>query len=244
MVRRRLIASALCAIATRPPSWGRMGSTLILIVGLPASGKSRRVEELSEQLESDGRAPASFPDWSGWKRDTDREELYEILRAGEPCVVESAGFCIPPYLTEFLAEIKRRFDGLDFKIECFDNNPLQCIRLSLQDSQKKYGGNGALARISQILRDCPRYRPDMPGARILPIHPCEVRVSYQPGRDPAYDDLLERINAALHRDGRRLEAGAFKAMPVEMQDVLIEEVRHIVDRSGLRPCHARGISEQ
>lgn len=206
---------------------------LTVIVGVSASGKSRRVEQLAAER---GLGPGQCKgDWDGWHERRLRDALYQELAQGVPFVVEAAGFVYPGTLEGFLGELDDRLPGIDVEVEFFDNHPLYSMSLALADADKPYGGNGRLARVAEIGRLCRVYRPNPALGVIHAIHPLTDLCLYEPGRNAAYDDVLARIAAIPTETGRplgQMGGGNWKAMPNEKHDELIPQVADLV-RQGL-----------
>lgn len=198
---------------------------LILVIGLPASGKTTRARELEKKLSLE-----RLSDCHAWhpKRSDERHELYSALRSGHSFVIDSSGFCESRYLDDFLRELNAHVPGVRCEIEYFDNHPLQCMCLAIQDQKKPYGGNGALARVSQIIRDCPAYQPDESKGAIQPVLPCRSLTRYQAGVNAEYDAALREIESVISPDGPRLEGAKFIEKPRTEQDVMNQTIRRIL----------------
>jgi hypothetical protein len=204
--------------------------SLLMITGLPASGKSRLVKTRREQFLNGGCAPFVREDWPGWHQahQSSREELVEQLLSGTPAIIDSSGFCYTEALEAVRREVRDRTSGVTWTIEYFDNNPLACIRLALADMRKRFHGNGALARVAQIVRDAPVYKPDPSLGVIHPVSP-EVRlVGYDPEVCSATRELLDQIEDVLSTSEGLMGGADFHAMPESEHCHLIASVTGLI----------------
>jgi hypothetical protein len=204
---------------------------LHLVIGLSASGKSTLLKETVDRFKLRTLNHVEKQDWGGWCDQPPgpglRDKLFGFLRAGGYAAVDCAGFCSRAALNHFFAELGTKVPGTECRLTFFDNNPLRCIGLALADPAKRYRADGALARVSQILRDCPTYVPDATLGEIRPILPARSPILYQPGTDEVYDRALREVAAVLTLGGRRLQGRDFDTarLAVDKQDQMIESVR-------------------
>jgi len=202
---------------------------LLLIVGLSASGKGRRIRAAFEEWSQSYPQIGLCEDWPGWNHGPTKQTLFTHLSTGLPAIIDCAGFCLPGMLASFLTELRRELPSATCRVEYFDNNPLCSMRLALHDQTRRYGGAGCLARVAQIARDCGKYVIDPQSANVHPVHPCSALVLYTPQRDAWYDEQLLKIQSLLSCDGRALTADDFHVMTTPVQDALIAIVEPAID---------------
>ena len=102
--------------------------SLILLGGLPGSGKSCHLRDLKEQgwkVFDDFQAKASHDsDQFGHSRRF--EELISDLKARQMCVVADIRVVHAPYRASATAALRRRLGAVQLEIQLFENNPEQC----------------------------------------------------------------------------------------------------------------------
>jgi RNase adaptor protein for sRNA GlmZ degradation len=138
---------------------------LILLGGLPGSGKSFRLRELEA---------------GGWKvfddfqacvyRDSDQfehsrrfDDLIHDLKEGHDCVVADIRVIHEPYRASARSALARNLGSMKLAIELFENDPQQCIQNVQRDPERD-----PINRVREIHHwtnhySCPR------GARVLAV---------------------------------------------------------------------------
>lgn len=199
---------------------------LRLVIGLPASGKSRFVRSVEPEYQY------VREDWGGWNNQEKGKELVQILQKGRDCLIESSRFTNRKYLDETVALT----DGFASPISLtfFQNDPLQAIRLALLDrGRSKQSSAGSLARISDIVEFSRLYCPE-PHRRakhweVRNVHGSILEHPYVPEEDAVTTEILKRIEAVLTDSEKRLrgtdfEPGRMKASDYRRREKEILEI--------------------
>lgn len=202
---------------------------LLLIVGLSASGKRKRLAAALQEWLHAYPQVGHCQDWAGWNNKSAKDELFAHLAAGGAAIIDCAGFCLPNTLDPFLAELKQNLSSVTVRVEYFDNNPLCSMRLALHDPTRPYGDSGCLARVAQIARDCGTYAIDPNSTNVHLVYPSQGLVRYTPRQEPWYDEQLAKIRSLLSSNGHPLTGDHFRVMPIEAQDALIASVGPVVE---------------
>ena len=181
---------------------------LRLVIGLPASGKSRYV----------GSVKAGYQyvrsDWGGWNNQGKREELVQSLQADRDCLIESARFTNRKYLDQTIDHTHSFASPISLTF--FQNDPLQCIRLALLDRDRsKQNSAGSLARISEIIQFSRLYRPQshpkVEDWEVFNVHGSKLATPYVPEEDSETTNLLRRIEEVISIGEKRLRGTDFES---------------------------------
>jgi len=139
--------------------------SLILLGGLPGSGKSCHLRDLKEQgwkVFDDFQAKASN-DSDQFEHSRRFEELIFDLEAGQMCVVADIRVVHAPYRASATAALSRRLGAVQLEIQLFENDPGRCADNVLLDSCRD-----PAARLREI-RHWTNHYSKPPGARVLPV---------------------------------------------------------------------------
>lgn len=141
---------------------------LILVAGLPGSGKSRWIKSQEDgdlQTFDDFHADA-VNNSSDPTAARDFERLLASLRKGCTCMVIDIAFCDPARRARLVDAVRRRVPEVEVSLRCFENDPEAC-RANLRSN--------CAARSAKIDEFSPVY--DIPPeAEVLPV--------WRPSPDP------------------------------------------------------------
>ena len=123
-------------------------ATLVVLVGLPGSGKSHTLPELSRQYGTD-RVFDSYQknavgDCAHFPFSRHYAEVLERLRGGKNVVIADVRFCTRVYRQQAEKCIVVHAPGTTIEWICFDNTPEQCKR------NVKHSGRGVESRTNRI----------------------------------------------------------------------------------------------
>lgn len=107
-------------------------SKLIVVIGLPGSGKSCYLKKLRD----DGEFGWICEDFHAGAQLNSREveasqylvQLLAHLKAGDVCAVADIAFCCPDRRQKFVDEIIARAPDVEMEFRCFENDKASCIK--------------------------------------------------------------------------------------------------------------------
>lgn len=138
---------------------------VILVGGLPGSGKSYHLKGLEDQgckVFDDFQARAAN-DSDQFEHSRRFQELVGDLRTGRTCVVADIRVIHKPYRASAQAALARNLGAVELECHLFENDPRRCAE-NVQRSQER----DPTSRLREIRHWTNHYsRP--PGARVLPV---------------------------------------------------------------------------
>jgi hypothetical protein len=142
---------------------------LIVVIGLPGSGKSHYLKELRDKGVLDWICEDFHADaYRNSEHVVDSRHLaplVENLQHGLVCGVADIAFCNPVRLQEFLDEIRARVPGAEIEFHCFKNDKARCAENVDHRARESAGSEKGL-----IEKFSPGYTiPE--GAKILDVYP-------------------------------------------------------------------------
>ena len=141
---------------------------LIVVIGLPGSGKSHYVHELHdigtagwicEDFHANAYRNSSHPADSRYLA-----ALIEHLQKGTVCAVADIAFCDPARREEFEDEIRMRVADLEIEFHCFENSKEYCAENVERRGRETVANEKALINKFSPLYEFPH------NAKILPVY--------------------------------------------------------------------------
>jgi predicted kinase len=141
-------------------------STLIVVVGLPGSGKSHHVRLLRVRCAGVCNEDFMADSHDDSPRFTDSRyygDLVRDLRAGKDCVIADIEYCDTWRRTEVEEVIRRDVPQVNFEWHYFENNPSQCeANVNRRDRKTAKEEKRKICRLSR------KYQIP-PGAKIISV---------------------------------------------------------------------------
>ena len=146
-----------------------MAEKLIVVIGLPGSGKTHHLKELRDKGELDWICEDFHEDaYRNSERVVDSRYLAPLVKNLQHelvCGVADIAFCNPVRLQEFLDEIRTRVPGVEVELHCFKNDKTRCTEnVEYRARESAENEKGLIERFS------PNYTiPE--GSKILDVYP-------------------------------------------------------------------------
>lgn len=113
---------------------------LLVVVGLPGSGKSRLIDERLGQTVTGLRVHDFHADAIDGSPEVKKSRHYiplvQKLKAGHDCVIADIEFCRPGRRDAFVRTLQEALPGLEVEFHCLRNQPDRCIRNVLSRCRK------------------------------------------------------------------------------------------------------------
>jgi hypothetical protein len=147
--------------------WTPLGK-LIVVVGLPGSGKSHYIKSPkthSTSVVAEDYMADSHNHGSCFTDSRHYDQLIHDLRHGKDCIIADIEFCAKSKQEEVEKEVRKCVPGVTIEWHCFENNPQQCAANVEQRSRNNAGEEKEkIHRLSRIY-----HIPN--GAKVLPVWP-------------------------------------------------------------------------
>lgn len=144
-------------------------SKLIVVIGLPGSGKSKYME----QIKAAGEVAAFYDDFQANAIQHDKNPrlsnhyslLLKGLRGGQTIAVSDIRYCIKEELNVLIAAVIDGVPGIALDLRYFENNPEKCIKNVNTDTHRDVSG-----RLEKIKELSPMYKPPGISSTVLEVH--------------------------------------------------------------------------